>query len=71
MIYEDYIKLINKEIIMQDDKPKGRTIFILEEDILNLKCAEKRLLETLTPDYDALEIFSIRNIIKEYEEATA
>jgi len=45
----------------------GKLIFISEEDIVNLKCAKKRIMDTLTPDYDALEIFTIQNIIDKYE----
>ena len=47
---------------------KGKTVFVSEEDILNLKNAERRLIKTATPEYDALEVFTIRAIIEKYEK---
>jgi len=46
---------------------EGKYIFIRKEDILNLKCARKRIMKTLTSNYDAIEIFTIDALIKQYE----
>jgi hypothetical protein len=49
-------------------------IKICDEDVLNLKntinrlMGINRLMDTLTPNYEALEIFTIQNIIKQYED---
>ncbi|MCP4650416.1 MAG: hypothetical protein GY853_10105 [PVC group bacterium] len=42
-------------------------IEITKEDILNLKNAEKKLLKNAEPYYD-LEVFTIRHIIKAFEQ---
>lgn len=57
---------------MKVDIPcKGKYIFLTEEDILNLRNAEKRLFDThvkLRDDYDPIEIFTIQAIIKRFED---
>ena len=55
-------------IIKDDSKPETRVVRLCEEDILNLKIARDRIWKTRTPDYDPLEIFTINDIIKQYEE---
>lgn len=44
-------------------------VWLCEEDILNLKNAEKRLFDTinLIDQYEPLEIFTIQGIIKQYK----
>lgn len=43
-----------------------RLVALCQEDIQNLQQAEKRLFNTLSSDYEALEIFTIQDIIKQY-----
>jgi len=47
---------------------KYKQIRVCQEDILNLKCAIKRIMYTLTPNYEALEIFTLQHIIDQYEK---
>lgn len=52
-----------------EDVDKGvKYIPICAEDVMNLKCAEKRILDTLDNHYEALEVFTLQRIIRLYEK---
>ena len=61
---------VSKSSYMNNNK-KGKMLFIHDEDILNLKNARRRIFDTLKYDrqYEALEIFTIDDIISQFEKA--